>query len=583
MKKNKLSIIPAQIWKTVLRFPVATLCCTTLFVLDILFINGSIDADEALFRWNMLLSLGFVLSVALRLLTEDFHWRNWRGYADVLVIPFLALIYYLLPWDKTVASTYYAIFWLVAITGLCVAPYRSLTKPSLFWQYNMKIWWRILFSAICAMVLCAGLCLALFTIDGLFYIPINEDKFLLYIACFSGCLFAPLFFAAGIPAQSQYAEEPGKPYTALLVFVQYILLPILTLYLLIFYVYGLKIIITWQLPEGALSWLTLIYSVAGLISYFLLHRFYIMKATKITTFFCRYFFYSEIPIIVLLFVAIFRRTADYGITENRYFLWLGAFWLLGITLYMIFTKGKSFRPVLISLACVALLSVVGPWNVFNVSRYSQICRLEKLLAKQEWLKTGEFPNDTQIRRAKKDYRKMRGIEYYFNNSGKSLPPGMDSLYNVWKKLHNNNYAESYNNEEAAEETSYFEIKTEDRFIEITGYDRMVYYSYEDYRSDKRALSSKDSTLACKIKERSGDSIEIYRYGTLLTTFSLPDAIRQIAGVDWTVPSYTKVVDRQTIPVNARYAVVFINIEGYITINSGELDIYRADMYILSKK
>lgn len=586
MKKIKLSIIPSQIWKTVLRFPVATFCCVALFVIDLLVINDVcfFSQNGSGFKLNLLLPLGFVLAIALRLFTEDFGWRNWRGYMDILVIPALGLYYCLLPGKSDfsyIHLVYYITFWLVALIALCMAPYRSLARPSLFWQYNVKIWWGILFSGLCALVFLGGFCLALFAVGALFDLDI-PDKWYMYLVIFWGIVFAPLFFAAGIPAQSQFGEEQKMNYTVLRVFGQYVLLPILVLYLLIFYAYELKIIINWQLPEGWVGWLTLVYSAAGLFIYFLLHYLYITKATKIATLFGRYFFYSELPVIALMFVAVYRRTADYGITENRYFLWLSALWLLGISLYMIFIKGKTFRPVLVSLACVALLSVVGPWNAFNVSKYSQIRRLEKLLAKQEWLKEGIIPNATQIDQMQEDFWQMSDIKRYFEKRGKSLPPGIDSLYNVCKELYYNNHAKSYNNAAAVEETAYFEIKTEDRFMKIAGYDWICYYSYEG-DSDERALSAKDSTLACKVKERAGDRIEIYRYGTLLTAFSLPDAVRQIAGVDWTDPAYYTVADRQTIPVNARYAVVFTDIDGIITINSGKLNIYRAKMYILGKK
>ncbi|MDR3132839.1 MAG: DUF4153 domain-containing protein [Prevotellaceae bacterium] len=585
MKKINWSLILARMKEIVLRFPVATLCCVALFIIEILIIDGNhLDSqDDFSFKLNLLLPLGFISAVALRLFTEDLNRQDWRSYADLLVIPPLALYYSLLPGPRDFSSvdlTYYVVLCLVSITGVCVAPYRSLSKPSLFWKYIIGIGWRYLFSVICAGVFLAGLCLALLTIDTLFNVPIKEEWYL-YLICFVGILFAPLFFTAGIPVLSQFVGKQDKNYTILRVFGQYILLPVLALYLLIFYAYGLKILVTWQLPDGMVGWMTICYSAAGLLVYFLLHHFYLTKATKIATLFGRYFFYSELPVLALLFVAAFRRTADYGITENRYFLWAGAFWLLGISLYMIFTKGKTFRPILVSLSCAAVLSVVGPWNVFNVSEYSQMHRLKKLLAKQEYPKEGKPLDEGQIHQAQVDYRQIQGIIKYFDKKEKPLPSGIDSLCKAYEERYETCRME-YREEEEVAKYTYFEIETKEaQPFEITGYDRMYYFRYWSSDANQETLSAEDATLAVKIKARPNDAIEIYHYGVLSTSISLPDAVRQIAGISWKdISYYDMVADKQRITIDSKYAVIFTEINGYLDKQS--LNIQSARMYILEK-
>jgi hypothetical protein len=287
-------------------------------------------------------------------------------------------------------------------------------------------------------------------------------------------------------------------------------------------------------------------------------------------------------------VAVYRRTADYGITENRYFLWLGAFWLLGVSLYMIFTKGKTFRSVLVSLACVALLSIVGPWSAFSVSECSQIHRLQKLLTKQEWLKAGTTPDDAQIRQAAKDYRQVREIREYFSSRGNTAPfsPDIDDLCEKYKNWYESDdiniedieieYAESV-------ESPYFEIGTnEEQPLGISGYDRMLYYMYRAYQTDEDALAAEDSTLACKIKARPDSTIQLYHYGTLYETFSLPDVVRQIPGIDWdTVSGDLTATEEMKVVINPRCAVVFTYLRGENIDQS--LDIDYAVMYILEKK
>jgi hypothetical protein len=581
MKKIYWTRLPAQTASTVLRFPVATLCCVTLFVTGISLINGwFVNVREiAAFKLNLLLPPGFILSIALRLLAEDLHWRGWRRHADAAVVPLLALCWHLLPGQESFTpetAACYTACCLAALTALSTAPCRSLANPALFWRYNMELLWKGLFAAACAAILLGGSCLALATVDALFHIHI-ADEWYACTACFFGLLFAPLFFAAGIPFPSQPAAMQEQHYTPLRILGQYILLPVITLFLLIFYAYGLKIAITWQLPEGSVAWMSLCYSAAGLLLYFLLHRFYITRATKTATLFGRYFFYSELPVIALLFVAIYRRTADYGLTENRYFLWAGALWLLGISLYMIFIKGRTFRPVLLSLACTALLSVTGPWSAFRVSECSQIRRLERLLTHQEWPQEGIAPDSTQITRAQENYRQIQAIKRYFENRGKPLPAALDTRCNTCEEQYNKHFGHE---EEPA--TAYLEITTEEQQpLEITGYDRMYGYSYRKHTADETPLSAEDATRAWIIKGRPGGYIEIYRQGTLSTTVFLPDIARQITGIDWDTPPRHAAVTRQPVPVNARYAIVFIEIYSHIHLRS--MDIHRADMYILEKK
>jgi hypothetical protein len=92
MKPINFSIILEGVGKAILRFPVATLCCVAHFTITVLYINEIYfhDYSDIFFRLNLLLPLGLILSIAVRLFTEDLNWRSWRSYTDVIVIPLLA-------------------------------------------------------------------------------------------------------------------------------------------------------------------------------------------------------------------------------------------------------------------------------------------------------------------------------------------------------------------------------------------------------------------------------------------------------------------------------------------------------------
>jgi len=108
----------------------------------------------------------------------------------------------------------------------------------------------------------------------------------------------------------------------------------------------------------------------------------------------KWFYFALFPLIVLLFVAIGRRVFDYGITENRYFILVLAFWLLGISIYLLINKQKNIKIIPLSLFFVAALSHFGPWGAFSVSRNSQLARLENYLENSNILVDGNIVNNS---------------------------------------------------------------------------------------------------------------------------------------------------------------------------------------------
>jgi hypothetical protein len=526
MKKSDFTHIPEQIKHSMLRFPVAVLFCVALFVLDCLGIGDrAFSPDEGvLIKLNMLLPLGFVAAVGLRIFAQDINLRGWRGYPDVLLIPLLTLYFFLLPDPKdygAVVITCFAVFCLTALVLLCVAPWQGGKQPLRLWQYNVDIWCRVLFAFIGASVFFGGFSLALFALETLFGVHVTEKGFL-YVAVSFYILFTPLFFIAGIPDKSQIAEATAGNYPVLRVLGQYILLPVLATYLVILYTYGLKILFTWHLPNGWVSWLILIYSGVGLFIYCLLHNLYVTRESKMAVFFSRSFFYSLLPLIVLLFVAISRRISDYGFTEKRYYLLLVACWLAGVSLYMVLSREKSIRLLLISLATIALVSLVGPWSAFNVSEASQRHRLE-------------------------------------NAQNTVLLPEEKELQSIDLRI------------------------TDEHNIHIAGYDYLLKGRYEPWRTDER-VDAKDSLMIYTVKSRPEGHIEVYNYGRSCQTINLQALCDSIlATVDSaTASSYPLPESQLSIVIDEHSKIIFSHIRGESSPGRKTFKLQDADFDILRK-
>jgi hypothetical protein len=159
----------------------------------------------------------------------------------------------------------------------------------------------------------------------------------------------------------------------------------------ILYFYSIKILINWELPRGWVSYLVLAYSVVGILALLLVYPLKEENAKSWVKIFSKAFYYTIIPLIILLFTAIFTRILEYGYTEPRYFVLLLALWLLSIVIYFIFNKKASIKFIPISLFLFGAFALIFPYlNAFSVAKRSQKNELVKLLNENKLLDNGKI-------------------------------------------------------------------------------------------------------------------------------------------------------------------------------------------------
>jgi hypothetical protein len=259
-------------------------------------------------------------------------------------------------------------------------------------------------------VLFAGLAIALAAVDHLFGVEIDGDVYL-ELYCVIAGLINTWVFLAGVPADLE-AENRADDYPAgLKVFTQYILLPLVALYFLILIAYEAKILATWNWPKGWVSELVLWYSVVGILSLLLLYPLQKSTENRWITAFGRWFFRALIPLVVMLFLAIYQRISEYGITVNRYLVLGMAVGLAVVVLYFVFSRAGDIRIIPVVVCALAFLSAFGPQSAFSLSQWSQRNRLEAYMVKHSILEgqtvrkaPGEIPWE--------DRREMSSIVSY---------------------------------------------------------------------------------------------------------------------------------------------------------------------------
>lgn len=399
MKIPSLTRLYEEAMETFRRFPFVILLSILGSFLMIYLIE--IDAEpgrdyQRLYNLVMCCGLGIAFLLSLTLRNEVFKLAPAKNYIIQGVgVIFLAAYYFWLPEDLGVIDiTRFLLFalgfhFLVSFTAFMNKDVEHQQNVDAFWRFNKLFFLRILISVLFSGVLFAGLSIAILSFNELFNADIDGNIYAQLFFFILG-VFNTWFFLAGIPQNlNEFYEEEVYP-KALKLFTQFVLLPLVTVYLVILYLYMGKIIIQWNLPEGWVSYLILCFSITGILSLLLIYPIRNYEENKWIKVFSKSFYIALLPLIVLLFIAILTRLFDYGITEKRYFVFVLACWLTFISLYFLFSKVKNIKVIPISLCLICFLTSFGPWGAFSVSERSQMNRLEKLLTENKILVDGKI-------------------------------------------------------------------------------------------------------------------------------------------------------------------------------------------------
>src|SRR5262245_32528446 len=304
--------------------------------------------------------LGISLFFALALCLERSRIAG-RKHLVGLVLGLAILLVFTLSFSADSPQIYIYRFVQLAVAShllVAVAPFLQRGNVAPFWEFNRILFQRILLSFLFSTILYAGLAIALFAVQSLLGVKVHwKAYYFLYLSV--SFLFNTWFFLAGVPSEQELEVEYEYP-AGLKMFVQFILLPLVTLYVVILYGYLVKILIVREWPRGTIGWLVSIVSVFGMLALLLVHPLRNRPGHRWIQFYSRVFYAGLFPLIILLLMAIWRRLSEYGLTEDRYFLLVLTLWMTGIAAYFSFGRQPSIKVIPISLALVATLTLAGP-------------------------------------------------------------------------------------------------------------------------------------------------------------------------------------------------------------------------------
>lgn len=327
--------------------------CLVLFLSVSLFFIAS--KKNSLLRFAMSMILGGLITFFV----FNFHKRL----TDVEILQFLVLNI--------------ALHLLVSFAGFLPRTYNQ----DEFWEFNKQLFLRILTSVLYSVVLYCGLALAILAIDELFKVEFYNHIYLHIFLVIAG-IFNTIFFLSGVPETNNEQAPLILNYPkGLKNFTQYVLLPLISLYLVILICYETKIIVTLSLPVGWVSYLVLVFAIFGILSFLLVHPIATETNNLWMRTFNRWFYFLLVPLLGLLFWAILYRVNLYGFTHERYYVLLLSIWLSIVVAYFLIRKNPKIKFIPISLCIGSLLSIAGPQGADSISKNSQLSRFESYVNK----------------------------------------------------------------------------------------------------------------------------------------------------------------------------------------------------------
>ena len=404
--KEKMKKILPDMKRGIERFPLTIFCGIIVFLLSFYVLETSGTNNnrfiEEVLKFIFLMILCIPLTAALELVREKYlsGKNKWiiRALNAVIAIVFIVFyrFYYLYEVGKeaffgnsekllATGIIFFLFFLLAPIIG------KKDEEEKYFQSVIVDKAVTVLFSV----VLFLGLTVVFLTVDGLSLIKL-EGKIYVETWLFVVFVFAMIFFASKLKKVDESLEE-YEIHKVFKFLIYFIVIPLITIYTGILYIYFGKMLVTRSWPQGLVSHLILWYTIFSLFIMIMVTP--MIKKDPVAKVFKKYFPFASIPLLALSIVSISKRISQYGVTELRYFIVLLGIWLIFCMVSSIFRARLSV--ILISLIAVVYISVFSPVNNRRITIMSQNKRLERILIKHGLLKDGKLVQNSGLSENKK--------------------------------------------------------------------------------------------------------------------------------------------------------------------------------------
>lgn len=479
---SKVAEVLKKVWNSLVRsfgeFPVVALLGVTFFVFYIL---DHMDVEAFGRGFGDPLNLFFIPIAVLAFCLQRLALRTRRPVWTVLFwISYLLWVPVWLFVKKPGGTETVVVYLLALIFLFAVLPLRDNEK------YARNILHTVIKGAAAVFVclIIEGLlCAIIGSVQILFLGGDIPDECYTYPVTFINIVILPLLCCTFI--SEDLMDLRGRRFIK--VIVEYLLSPALVVYTLILYLYILKVLFIWELPEGGVAYLVGAYVGIALFSRLLRE---LVDDRGLFDWFYRAFPYVALAPLALLWIGAFRRVGEYGLTEARVFLLAGAFLLTLFDFMIVSERTRSFALMSLILGFLAVIFTFIPGvRAVDFGVRSQRARLEKVLPRL--LQDGRLPDEVpyvkilETPELEKDWKTASGAWNYLRDE---MPREVfDSTFGVYGDMEFASW--KFDNERLRREknlTDSDELRIVHRLgvpVDVGPYTKLMsgdnYYCYED--------------------------------------------------------------------------------------------------------
>lgn len=272
-----------------------------------------------------------------------------------------------------------SVLFFIAVASL-IAPTLGTRTELPTWRYTLRTLGSILLSSLLTSLVVGGVAILLLMLDHLLGIAV-PDRLYAYLSASVGPLLFTYLFLAQQPSAEQVVQERLYTINILTIFARYLLAPLLGLYLVVLYVYALRILILWELPEGMVS---VPVSISLALMLLLVSLLYPIRQTeevnRYDELLCRWLPLLVMPLLVLMSVGLYKRWSDYGMTIMRLYLLVANVWCYFACIYLYLHRSQRLRILPLSLSLLFLFTSIGPWSFASITHRYMRSSLEGILS-----------------------------------------------------------------------------------------------------------------------------------------------------------------------------------------------------------
>ena len=522
------------------RFPITIILAFLHFITGIYIAEvRSFQSDEFV-EVNLLLFGSIFITAMCEMLYEKYFYKQnrWLVRGIYSVITFAVSIIVFVEYLRT--SDYYNIYYftLIPISIVLFLLIPILKKKENKEKYLQSVFSNFVITGIFAGVLWIGVEIILTTVNYFFFY--SGDSLFFRLTTYSFWFITEVFGASLFLSLLKKPDDNLENYEFPFIFnllIKFVIIPLIIIYTGVLYIYMMKVLISMHLPKGLISHLVLWYTAFSVAVMILITPF--TQKDKFFENFKKYFPYFSIPLIFASLFAVFQRTYQYGITENRYYVLISIFWLLFCMI--LYIRKMNITGIFISLITCLVISVYTPLSAKNISNFSQSQRLKRMLVKYGALKDGKISKITQKLNNSEGSQIYTTLQYISDNSTIAklnfknekgevystlgdLEKGLD-VKESWKDYYYRSDDEG--NYEERKVVTYKVKNSENAEIisDIAGYDNFISYKNvynedpinQENESEKYKIILKNKTITINSKD-----------GAELAKINYEDAVKQIA-------------------------------------------------------